>query len=87
MAKSESWSWKKFALGIFDGRNYAKAIILGMCGSIVLTICFCIYSVVKSKFIKPIPVQTQAVGTNQGTITTDNKQETKKTWQLFGVNF
>lgn len=84
MADKENWSWRKFVLGIFDGRNYAKAIILGICGAIVLTICFCVYSVVKSKFIKPKPVQTQSIGTNQGQVTTNNSEETKKGWQLFG---
>ena len=84
MADKETWSWKKFFLEIFDGRNYAKAIILGICGAIVLTICFCVYSVVKAKFIKPKPVPTQSVGTNQGQITTNNIDETKKGWQLFG---
>jgi len=82
MADKENWSWRKFVLGIFDGRNYAKAIILGICGAIVLTICFCVYSVVKSKFIKPKPVQTQSIGTNQGQVTTNNIEETNRGWSL-----
>lgn len=80
----EQWSWKKLLLGIFDGRNYGKAIVFMACSTIILTVCFCVYSVVKSKFIKPKPVQTQTIGTNQGQVTTNNIDETKKGWQLFG---
>ena len=81
---AEDWSWKKFFLGFFDGRNYAKSIVIGVCGAIVLTICFSVYSVIKSKFIKPKPIQTQNIGTNTGRVTTINKSEDKKGWQLFG---
>jgi len=84
MAEKEQWSWRKFLLGIFDGRNYAKAITFMVCGAIVLTICFSVYSVIKARFAKPAPIPAQAIGTNQGTVTTNNSSETKKGWQLFG---
>ena len=74
----------KFLKGPFVLKNYAKALVLGLCLTIMVSIGFCVYSVVKAKFIKPKPIPTQQVGTNQGTITTNNSEETKKGWQLFG---
>jgi hypothetical protein len=50
----------------------------------MLTVAYCVVSVVKSKLPKPIPQPTQAIGTNTGKVTTVNKQEDKKGWQLFG---
>lgn len=84
LVTGEVWSWKKFFLGLFDGRNYAKAIILGLCLTIMLSIAYCVCVVVKSRFPKPLPQPTQTIGTNSGKVTTVNKQEDKKGWQLFG---
>jgi len=78
----DNWSWKKLLLGVFDGRNYAKALVFGVCLAIIITLSYCVITVVKSRIIKPIP--TQSVETNQGEITTNNIDETKKGWQLFG---
>lgn len=78
MADNESWSWSKFVLGFFDGRNYAKAIVLGVCLAVVLTICFSIFTVVKNKFAKPLPIPTQQVGENAGTIITSNSNDSNK---------
>lgn len=33
----EQWSWKKFLLGIFDGKNYAKAVVFGVCLAIIVS--------------------------------------------------
>lgn len=85
---TEPWSWYKFFTGFFNGRNYAKAIVIGVCMAIVLTICFSVYSVIKSRFAKQKPgiVQTEQVGTNTGTINKADSHDSteKKGWQLFG---
>jgi hypothetical protein len=84
MEDKELWSWGKFFKGIFVGTNYAKALVLGLCLCIMLTIGYCVVAVVKSKLVKPLPQPTQTIGTNSGKVTTVNKQEDKKGWQLFG---
>jgi hypothetical protein len=83
----ETWSWKKLLLGVFDGRNYGKAIVFGLCLSIIISVGYCVVLVVKSKFIKPTPVQTQSIGTNQGTVTTNNTTSSKegKSWSLINL--
>lgn len=81
---NETWSWSKFFSGFIDGRSYAKAVVLMFCSLVILTVCFSVYSVVKARFAKPAPIPTQTIGTNSGKVTTINKQEDKKGWQLFG---
>ncbi len=81
--EKETWSWSKLAKGVFDGKNYAKSLIFMICGSIIIVVCFSTYTVIKSKFVKVKP--TQEVGTNLGTITTENTDKQGNTWSL--VNF
>ena len=69
--EKEQWGWGKFFKGFFDGRNYAKSIVLMVCGGIVIVVCFSTYSFIKSKFVKPQPIQT--IGDNSGIIETTNK--------------
>jgi ABC-type lipoprotein release transport system permease subunit len=82
----ENWSWGKFFSGFFDGKNYAKAIVMMFCMVVIISIGFALYSTIM-RYVKPkaqpIP-QVQTIGTNSGTVVTDNKQEEKKAWQLFG---
>lgn len=81
MEDAEKWSWKKFFSGFIDGRNYAKSLVLMFCSIIIITICFCVYSVVKAKFIKkPTPVtQVETYGTiNGGLVQTDSHDQKSK---------
>lgn len=80
---AEHWSWGKFFKGFFDGRNYAKSIVLMFCSGIILVICFSTYTVIKSKFVKHQPTQT--VGENSGTITTENTDKQGNTWSLVNL--
>lgn len=79
----ENWSWKKFLLGIFDGRNYAKSLIFMFCSAIIIVICYSTFTVIKSKFVKVQP--TQSVGENSGTIVTENTDKQGNTWSLFNI--
>lgn len=79
----EQWSWLKFFKGFFDGKNYAKAIVLGVCLTVIIVIGYSTYTVIKSKFVKVQP--TQAVGTNSGTITTENTDKQGNTWSLLNI--
>lgn len=79
----DAWSWRKFFGGFFNGKNYAKSIVLMFCSGIILVICFSTYTVIKQKFTKKEPTQT--VGTNNGTITTENTDKQGNTWSLFNL--
>lgn len=83
MPQDESWSWKKLAKGPFVGKNYAKAVINLICMAVILTVCFSVYSVIKQRFGKQTP--TQAVGTNTGTIITNNEDERGNSFSLFNI--
>lgn len=83
----ETWSWGKFFKGFFDGKNYAKALVLMFCGTVILIIVFSVASVIKSRFGKPTPpTEIEQIGTNTGTVNkTDSHDSTeKKGWQLLG---
>jgi len=70
---TEPWSWSKFLLGIFNGRNYAKAIILGFCLLVVLVISFSVYKAISGHFAPQS--SEQKIGTNQGIIATKNEDK------------
>ena len=78
------WSWGKFFGGFINGKNYAKAIVLGFCLLVVIVIVFSVASVIKSKFHKTAQ-PTQAVGTNQGVIATQNEDKSGNTYSLFNL--
>jgi hypothetical protein len=80
----EGWSWLKFVKGFFDGRNYAKALVLGFCMLVILIVVFSVASTIKSRFSRPAP-PTQAVGTNQGIIATKNEDKSGNSYSL--LNF
>lgn len=83
----ENWSWLKFIKGFFDGKNYAKALVMMFCMTIILIIVFSVASVIKSRFGKPMPPQeVENIGTNTGTVnkTDSHDSNEKKGWQLFG---
>jgi hypothetical protein len=79
MDEKDAWSWKKFFKGFFDGKNYAKSIVLGFCMLVVLLIVTSVFTTIRAKFQKP----TQAIGTNNGTIETNNKEE--HSWSLLNL--
>lgn len=83
MEPKEQWSWLKFIKGFFDGKNYAKAIVLGFCLLVMIIIGVSVHGFIKSKFNKPLP--TQAVGTNQGVIATKNEDKSGNTYSLFNL--
>lgn len=75
----EQWSWAKFFKGFFDGKNYAKSIVLMFCSAVILFLGFSSYTFIKSKFEKP----TSSIETNNGTVTTTNTD--KKSWSLLNL--
>lgn len=79
----EHWDWLKFLKGFFDGKNYAKALVFGVCLTVMVVIGYSTYTVIKSRFVKVQP--TQAVGTNSGTINTENTDKQGNTWSLFNL--
>lgn len=83
MPQDEAWSWKKLFKGFLIGKNYAKAVVMLFCMAVILTVCVSIYSFVKSQFVKP--AQTQAVGTNEGTMNTTNSNKESKNLSLINV--
>lgn len=65
----ENWNWKKFFIGFFDGKNYAKAIVIGTCQAIVVVIVACVFLTAKNIILR-----------NTGTVITNEshtKSETK----------
>ena len=80
---TEGWSWSKFFSGFFNGRNYAKAIVLGVCMLVILVVVTSVSTLIKSKMSKPTTAQT--VGTNQGIIATQNEDKSGNTYSLFNL--
>ena len=81
--KKEQWSWMKFFKGFFDGKNYAKALVLGFCMLVILIIIFSITSTISSRFKKVRP--TQAVESNNGIIATQNEDKSGNTYSLLNL--
>ena len=79
----EQWSWGKFFNGFFDGKNYAKAIVLGVCMLVIIIIVTSVYQMIGSRLLKKPP--TQAVGTNEGIIATKNEDKSGNTYSLFNL--
>jgi len=81
--EKEQWSWLKFFKGFFDGKNYAKAVVIGFCMIVILIIVFSVVNTISSRFKKVQP--TQAVGTNQGIIATKNEDKSGNQYSLFNL--
>jgi heme exporter protein D len=81
--EADSWSFKKFFMGFFSMKNYAKALVLGFCMTVILVIAFCVITTIASRFKKVTP--TQAVGTNQGIVATKNEDKSGNTYSLFNL--
>lgn len=79
----ENWSWSKFFKGFFDGKNYAKALVLGVCMIVIIVIVTSVYQVFVSRLLKKPP--TQSVGTNQGIIATKNEDKSGNSYSLFNL--
>lgn len=82
--EKEHWNWPKFIKGFFDGKNYAKALVFGVCLFIIVVIAFSVITTITSHF-KKSPPPTQTVGTNQGIIATKNEDKTGNTYSLFNL--
>lgn len=82
--EKEQWDWLKFFKGFFDGKNYAKAIVLGVCLCVILLIVVSVHGFISSKLHKPA-TPTQAVGTNQGIIATKNEDKSGNSYSLFNL--
>lgn len=80
----EPWSWSKFLKGFFDGKNYAKAIVLGVCFIIVLIIIFSVHGFISSKLHKA-PPPSQTVGENKGIIATNNEDKQGNSYSLLNL--
>ena len=83
MAEGETHSWVKFFKGFITGRNYLKAVVLGFCMVVILIIVISVGNMVKKIFVKPIP--TSSVGTNSGTVTTNNEDKRGNSFSLFNI--
>jgi len=81
--KKENWSWLKFIKGFFDGKNYAKAIVLGVCMMVIIVVVTSVYQVIGSRLLKKPP--TQSVGQNQGIIATQNEDKSGNQYALFNL--
>lgn len=84
MSLKEQWSWLKFIKGFFDGKNYAKAIVLGTCLFIIILIVVSVHGFVSSKFHKT-PTPTNQVGTNQGIIANSTEDKSGNSYSLFNL--
>ena len=71
----EPWSWAKFLKGPFDGKNYAKAIVIGICMLIILTIGYSLYKLF-NPMLKHSDTSSSKISHNQGTITTEDSHAT-----------
>lgn len=68
MPHDESWSWKKLATGPFNGKNYAKAAVLGLCQLIILCIVGAlVFTVVTLRGCQRQRTET-TIGTNSGVV-------------------
>lgn len=83
MAEPDNWSFKKFFMGFFSAKNYAKALVLGTCMLVILIVVYSVASTIKSRFAKTKP--TQAVESNQGIIATNNEDKSGNTYSLLNI--
>ena len=77
----DNWSWKKFFMGFINGKNYAKAIVLGVCMIVILVIVTSVYQTISSKFRKP----TQGIESNNGIIATENEDKSGNSYSLLNL--
>lgn len=82
MPQDEVWSWKKAALGVFTGKNWLKAAIFGLIFLIEVAICASVYTVIKTRFAKPVPVQTEQYQAQTITKVDSHDQTEKKGLRL-----
>ena len=83
MAEGEIHSWVKFFRGFITGRNYLKALVLGFCMVVILVIIISVGNMIQRIFVKPTP--TSSVGTNTGTVTTNNEDKRGNSFSLFNI--
>lgn len=72
----ETFTMSKFFTGFGQGRNWAKAIVLGTMVAVMLAIGYCIVKKVEDMFFtKPVPIVSTI--TNSGTGSVEAKTESK----------
>lgn len=74
----EPWSFKKFFMGFFRMQNAAKAIVLGFWLCIILLLGYGVYRLTIKK-------PTTAIGTNSGSVVTNNEDKHGNSFSLFNV--
>lgn len=79
----DNWSWSKFFSGFINGKNYAKALVLGFCMFIIGVLAFCTFTTIASRFKKVTPTQT--IGSNQGIISTENEDKSGNSYSLLNL--
>lgn len=87
----EQWSWLKFIKGPFDGKNYAKAIVMLICMSVIITIIGAVAYTAWTFIIKPRQTHQQTndtrIGGNVGElITSDNHSTTNESHYHFPLS-
>ena len=75
----EPWSFKKFFMGFFRMQNGAKAIVIGFWLCLILFLGYGAYRLIFHK--QP----TQAIGTNTGTVVTNNEDKRGNSLSLFNI--
>lgn len=82
----EDWSWRKFLSGIFEGRNWGKALIFGL---IFLAQFYLVQTVVNRIFPrKPATHQvTESINANSGSVVKSDSHDTvdKKSYSLLSL--
>jgi hypothetical protein len=76
MQEVEGWSWSKFFKGFFDGKNYAKAVVMMFCMFVILIIVYSVTNTVSSRFKKPPVTQTESIGTVEGNVQKEDSHNT-----------
>ena len=79
---TEGWSWLKFLGGVFNGRNYAKAIIFTICQAVILGILLCVFLVVRG-YMRPRPVPTDTSTLSGQTVTQNIDKSERQVSQTY----
>lgn len=79
----DNWSWGKFFGGFVTGKNYAKALVLGVCMLVIFVVFTSVWQTFGSRLLKKVP--TQSVGANQGIIATQNEDKSGNQYALLNL--
>lgn len=78
--KEEPFTWSKFVRGFITGKNYAKAIVLGIIMLVLVFLGYSAYKEISGLFVKTPPVVSTISNTGGGTVEskTESKSEHKQ---------